>query len=70
MDYNKWSKEYAKEGEKILRNIAVLKSKLPCTNHDEAKEIQGNILKFRTIYYECMMTAKHLQSRGGSVDAQ
>ncbi len=63
MDYLKWSQEYYEEAEKILRNIDILKEKQKNVPQDERQTVAENILRLRSIYYECVHTAGYLASR-------
>lgn len=68
MDYNKWALEYFDEAEKIKRNISKLNLKLKENlTAREKKDIQKMVLTFRSIYYECMITGKHLKRRGEAI---
>ncbi len=65
MDYIKWSQEYIEEAEKLLTAIEHKKQKLSSASLDERHTLNADIIKLRNIYYECMLTAKHLCERAG-----
>ncbi|MBQ4128414.1 MAG: hypothetical protein IJD68_01420 [Ruminococcus sp.] len=63
MDYIKWSQEYVNEARKILRIIDRKKALLKRSTPDERHVINAQIIKLRNIYYDNMLTAKHLRQR-------
>ena len=65
MDYIKWSQEYFSEAQKVLKAIENKKKKLRNASLDERHTINADIIRLRNIYYECMLTAKHLSERAG-----
>ena len=65
MDYIKWSQEYINEAQKILRIIENKKRMLKNVTRDERHTLNAEIINLRNIYYECMLTAKHLSERAG-----
>lgn len=65
MDYLEWSQEYILEARKVLKAIEHKKKKLSTASLDEQHEINAEIICLRNIYYECMLTAKHLSQRAG-----
>lgn len=65
MDYIKWSQEYLDEAKKLLLVIEKKKQKLKKATRDERKTLNADIIRLRNIYYECMLTAKHLRERAG-----
>lgn len=65
MDYIKWSQEYLDEAKKLLKVIDKKKQKLKNATPDEKKALYSDIIHLRNIYYECMLTAKHLSERAG-----
>ncbi len=65
MDYIKWSQEYFDEAQNLLRLIDKKKQKLKTASLDERHTLNADIIKLRNIYYECMLTAKHLSERAG-----
>lgn len=65
MDYLKWSQEYITEAQKVLKAIEHKKKKLPNASLDEKHTLNADIIRLRNIYYECMLTAKHLSQRAG-----
>ncbi|MBE6823721.1 MAG: hypothetical protein E7513_00055 [Ruminococcaceae bacterium] len=65
MDYIKWSQEYIDEAQKLLIAIEHKKQKLHSATLDERHTLNADIIKLRNIYYECMLTAKHLCERAG-----
>ncbi|MBQ8860856.1 MAG: hypothetical protein IJ015_05935 [Ruminococcus sp.] len=65
MDYIKWSQEYFLEAQKVLKAIENKKKKLRNASLDERHTINADIIRLRNIYYECMLTAKHLSERAG-----
>ncbi len=65
MDYIKWSQEYITEAQKVLKAIESKKRKLRTASLDEKHTLNADIIRLRNIYYECMLTAKHLSQRGG-----
>ncbi len=65
MDYIKWSQEYITEAQKVLKAIESKKRKLRTASLDEKHTLNADIIRLRNIYYECMLTAKHLSMRGG-----
>ncbi len=65
MDYIKWSQEYIDEAKKILRIIESKKRMLNKVSRDERHSLNAEIINLRNIYYECMLTAKHLYERAG-----
>ncbi len=67
MDYIKWSQEYINEAQKILRIIENKKRMLKNVTRDERHTLNAEIINLRNIYYECMLTAKHLCERAGVV---
>ncbi len=68
MDYIKWSQEYIDEAVKLLKVIEHKKSMMKSATRDERKTLSADIIKLRNIYYECMLTAKHLNMRAGEYD--
>ncbi len=67
MNYIKWSDEYYEQAQKILDVIEKKKSKLKTATTDERHEFNAEIIQLRNIYYECMLTAKHLKLRAGEM---
>lgn len=67
MDYIKWSQEYLDEAQRLLKMIDKKKQKLKKATLDERHTINAEIIKLRGIYYECMLTAKHLYERAGGM---
>ncbi|MBQ2971723.1 MAG: hypothetical protein IJO20_02220 [Ruminococcus sp.] len=67
MDYIKWSQEYTDEAKKILRIIENKKKMLKNVTRDERHSLNAEIINLRNIYYECMLTAKHLYERAGEM---
>lgn len=67
MDYIKWSQEYITEAQKVLKAIECKKRKLKYASLDEKHTLNADIIRLRNIYYECMLTAKHLSERGGVI---
>ena len=67
MDYIKWSQEYLDEAARLLKVIEKKKQKLKNATLDERHTINAEIIKLRNIYYECMLTAKHLYERAGGM---
>lgn len=67
MDYIKWSQEYLDEAARLLKVIEKKKQKLKKATLDERHTINAEIIKLRNIYYECMLTAKHLYERAGGM---
>ena len=65
MDYIKWSQEYLEEAKKLLLVIEKKKQKLKNATPDEKQTLNSDIIRLRNIYYECMLTAKHLRERAG-----
>lgn len=65
MNYVKWSQEYLDEAKKLLKVIEKKKQKLKNATPDERKTLCSDIIHLRNIYYECMLTAKHLRERAG-----
>lgn len=65
MDYINWSQEYLIEAQKLLKAIEAKKQKLKTATLDEQLTLNADIIKLRNIYYECMLTAKHLSERAG-----
>ncbi len=65
MDYIKWSQEYLDEANKLLLVIEKKKQKLKNATPDEKQTLNSDIIRLRNIYYECMLTAKHLRERAG-----
>ena len=65
MDYIKWSQEYLDEANKLLLVIEKKKQKLKNATLDEKQTLNSDIIRLRNIYYECMLTAKHLRERAG-----
>lgn len=65
MDYIKWSQEYLDEAKKLLLVIEKKKQKLKNATPDERQTLNSDIIRLRNIYYECMLTAKHLRERAG-----
>lgn len=65
MDYIKWSQEYLDEAKKLLLVIEKKKQKLKNATPDEKQTLNSDIIRLRNIYYECMLTAKHLRERAG-----
>ena len=65
MDYIKWSQEYLGEAKKLLLVIEKKKQKLKNATPDEKQTLNSDIIRLRNIYYECMLTAKHLRERAG-----
>lgn len=65
MDYINWSQEYLIEAQKLLKAIEAKKQKLKTATLDEQLTLNTDIIKLRNIYYECMLTAKHLSERAG-----
>ena len=65
MDYIKWSQEYIEQAHKLLAVIEKKKRLLKTANADEKHTINADIIRLRNIYYECMLTAKHLIERAG-----
>ena len=65
MDYIKWSQEYLDEAKKLLLVIEKKKQKLKNATPDEKQTRNSDIIRLRNIYYECMLTAKHLRERAG-----
>ena len=61
----KWSQEYIDEAESLLKLIEKKKQKLKKASLDERHTLNADIIKLRNIYYECMLTAKHLSERAG-----
>ncbi|MBR2715666.1 MAG: hypothetical protein IKB73_05625 [Ruminococcus sp.] len=67
MDYLKWSDEYTSQAQKILKVIEKKKQKLKFASLDERHTLNSDIIKLRDIYYECVLTAKHLSERAGEL---
>lgn len=65
MNYIKWSDEYNTQAQKLLTVIEKKKSMLKKATADERQSINTEIVQLRNIYYECMLTAKHLMLRAG-----
>lgn len=65
MDYIKWSQEYLDEAAKILKAIDNKKRELKNATADETHTLNSDIIRLKNIYYECMLTAKHLAERAG-----
>lgn len=63
MDYIKWAQEYLDEADKLLRAISYKKQLLKTATPDVCQCINSDIVKLRTMYYECKLTAKHLTDR-------
>lgn len=63
MDYIKWSQEYLEQAKKLLQVIEKKKQKLKYATSDEKQTLNSDIIRLRNIYYECMLTAKHLSER-------
>ncbi len=67
MDYIKWSQEYIDQAQMLLKVIEKKKRQLKSSTADERHSINADIIKLRNIYYECMLTAKHLYERAGEM---
>lgn len=67
MDYIKWSQEYLLQAQNLLKVIEKKKLNLKKATPDERHTINADIIKLRAIYYECMLTAKHLNERAGGM---
>ncbi|MBQ6626094.1 MAG: hypothetical protein IIX27_02245 [Ruminococcus sp.] len=68
MDYVKWSDEYMQQARNLLTVIEKKKKLLRNANADEQHSLNADIIQLRNIYYECMLTAKHLLERAGVMD--
>ncbi len=68
MDYIKWSQEYIDEAQKILKAIDSKKRKLKNATADELHTLNSDIIRLKNIYYECMLTSKHLLERAGVIE--
>lgn len=68
MDYVKWSNEYIEQAQKLLDVIEKKKKMIHNATADEQHTLNAEIIQLRNIYYECMLTAKHLFERAGVVD--
>ncbi len=67
MDYILWSQEYLDQAQKLLMVIEKKKLELKTATADERHTLNADIIKLRNIYYECMLTAKHLSERAGEM---
>ena len=67
MDYIMWSQEYLTQANTLLKVIEKKKRKLKSSTADERQTLNADIIKLRNIYYECMLTAKHLSQRAGEL---
>ena len=68
MDYVKWSDEYMQQARNLLTVIEKKKKLLRNATADEQHSLNADIIQLRNIYYECMLTAKHLLERAGVMD--
>ena len=69
MDYIMWSLEYLDQAQKLLAVIEKKKLKLKTATADQRQTLNADIIKLRNIYYECMLTAKHLGERAGEMQS-
>lgn len=67
MNYIQWSDDYYNQAHKLLKVIEKKKAMLKKSTADERHAINADIIQLRNIYYECMLTAKHLRLRAGEM---
>ncbi len=63
MNYLEWAEEYYENARRIFGVIEKRKAMLKNASKDERKQLQEDILKYRSIYYDLMRTAEHLAQR-------
>lgn len=66
MNYENWAKEYLNDSMKVKKAIDREKKNLEkSTKFEETQAINRRIQILRSMYYECKLTARLLQSRAG-----
>ena len=64
INYIAWADEYVDEAHRLLKVIEKKKQMMEKASVDEKHLLNTEIIRLRDIYYECMLTAKHLRARG------
>lgn len=64
IDYIAWADEYGKQAQSLLKVIEKKKRMIATASVDEKHMLNADIVRLRNIYYECMLTSKHLRERG------